>query len=434
MPKIETLKISDLTVDPANVRVRDERAKRTLAASLKRFGPARSIVVDKDGIVRAGNGTIEAAESIGLSEVVVVDVEPGQVVAVRRPDWSPSEATAYSIADNRTAELADWDNEALSKQLDALGGEGINLDDLGFSSDDFARLNFAFDGLESKNNTTDPGAQTDRASELQERWKVKSSQIWEIPSESVAGKSHRLLCGDSTKEDCVARVMDGSKAVLMNTDPPYGVNYAAIKNGIPGSGFEHIQSKQGDIKNDDLVDGAKLQEFLESMICAAVPHLIRNPAFYLWHPMLTQGTFFAAAAAAADILIHRQIVWVKPGFVLTRSGMYHWKHELCFYGWIRGEPCVWYGDKSQVSVWQVGRDEDSGLHHTQKPVELFSRPILNHSKRGEIVYEPFAGGGSQFVAAEQTGRLCYGIEIEPKYCAVVLERLAGMGLAPRCTQ
>lgn len=138
--------------------------------------------------------------------------------------------------------------------------------------------------------------------------------------------------------------------------------------------------------------------------------------------MLTQGTFFAAAAAAADILIHRQIIWKKPGFVLTRSGMYHWAHELCFFGWRRGHQPPWYGPKNQTSVWELGRDADAGQHPTQKPVALFLPPITNHTLEGEAVYEPFAGSGSQFIAAEQTSRRCVGLEIEPRYCQVVIDR------------
>jgi DNA modification methylase len=287
--------------------------------------------------------------------------------------------------------------------------------------------------IEPEEPPADPGAQIDKADELREAWQTERGQLWVVPSKSVPGKEHRLLCGDSTSEADVARLMGGEKAGLMNTDPPYGVDYAAVKNGIPRSGFKNIQKERGDIENDNLTDGPQLQAFLESAIRAAVPHLVENPAFYLWHPMLTQGTFFAAAAAAAaaDILIHRQIIWVKPHMVLTRSGMYHWKHELCFYGWIRGKKCAWLGDKSQTSVWEMGENTRDRNHPTQKPVELFTRPMKNHLEKGEIAYEPFSGSGSQFVAAEQLGRLCYGIEICEKYVAVALQRLADMGLEPR---
>ncbi len=257
------------------------------------------------------------------------------------------------------------------------------------------------------------------------------------PVEKLA--EHRILAGDCTSESVVARLMDGARAVLMNTDPPYGVNYgdiansrtraAAKKKGQPATDYE--SQPYDDIENDDL-DGAELQAFLEKAIKAALPALCENPAFYLWHPMLTQGAFFAAAAAAADILIHRQIIWAKPSLILGR-GDYHWKHELCFYGWIRGKRCAWLAGHDQTTVWEMGRENDK-VHPTQKPVELFTRPIQNHTHAGDVVYEPFSGSGSQFVAAEQTGRLCYGLDIIPKYVAVALERMAGMGLKPYLAQ
>jgi len=231
---------------------------------------------------------------------------------------------------------------------------------------------------------------------------------------------HRLLCGDSTKAEDVARLMGEETAVLMNTDAPYGIDYAALKNGIPRSGFKDIQARGGDIANDDLTCGPELQEFLERMIKAAIPHMVANPAFYFWHPMLTQGTFFAAAAA--DILIHRQIVWIKPHMVLTRSGMYHWQHELCFYGWIRGKPCLWRADKSQTSVWKCGEGQQDRVHPTQKPVELFARPINNHTREREVCYEPFSGSGSQLIAAEQLSRRCFAMELEPRYVDVAVQR------------
>lgn len=226
---------------------------------------------------------------------------------------------------------------------------------------------------------------------------------------------HRLLCGDSTKAEDVARLMDGEKAAVMNTDPPYGIDYTKAKAGM-------IAARWQPIENDDLTDGDALQAFLEAAIRTAVPHLNRDCAFYLWHPMLTQGTFFAAAAAAADILIHRQIIWVKPQLILTRSGMYHWKHELCFYGWVRGNPPPWYGEKNQTTIVEAGRDQDAGQHPTQKPVALFEFPLANHTRPGEVCYEPFAGSGSQVIAAERLGRRCFAMELSPAYCDVIVAR------------
>ncbi len=221
------------------------------------------------------------------------------------------------------------------------------------------------------------------------------------------------MCGDATSAADLKLLMGTAHAVLMNTDPPYGIDY--VKNGKSknqSKGFE-------DIANDNL-DGAGLQKFLEDCIKVAVPHLTKNAAFYLWHPMLTQGTFFAAAAAAADILISRQIIWVKPSMVFGR-GDYHWRHELCFYGWRRGHKPPFYGSRNQTTVWEAGRENEK-IHPTQKPVLLFETPILNHAKNGEVVYEPFAGSGSQFMAAEKHGRLCYGMELNPLYCDAIIQR------------
>lgn len=276
------------------------------------------------------------------------------------------------------------------------------------------------------------GAAINPTEELRRKWGTERGQLWLIAGGD--GREHRLLCGDSTSQEDVARLMGGIKARLLDTDAPYGIDYSKLKDGIPRPGFKDHQEQWGDIENDTITDGPALQAFLERMIRAALPHLELGTAFYFWHPMLTQGTFFAAAAAAADILIHRQIIWVKPGFVLTRSGMYHWKHELCFYGWIRGQKPAWYGDKGQTSVWTLGRDEDSGMHPTQKPVALWVPAIMNHTQPGDCIYEPFSGSGGQLIAAEQTGRVGHAMELEPKYVAVALERLSQRGLKPRLAE
>jgi DNA modification methylase len=224
---------------------------------------------------------------------------------------------------------------------------------------------------------------------------------------------HRVMCGDSISAADVARLMGDERAALLQTDPPYGIAYVANAKS-KGQAQAHT-----DIANDDL-DGEKLQAFLEACIRAALPHLNDNCAFYLWHPMLTQGTFFAAAAAAADILIHRQVIWVKPSMVFGR-GDYHWQHELCFYGWRRGNRPPFYGPRSQTTIWQVGR-ETSKEHPTAKPVDLWARPIENHTKVGEVMYEPFSGSGSQVIAAEQAGRRCFAMELAGIYVDVAVRR------------
>ena len=168
-----------------------------------------------------------------------------------------------------------------------------------------------------------------------------------------------------------------------------------------------------------------MQQFLESAFRNAKRILEPNAAWYLWHAQLTQGFFAAAAAAAAALLIHRQIIWAKPHFVFGR-GDYHWQHELCFYGWVKGHRPPFYGKRNQSTLWSLAEGggvirKDQG-HPTQKPVELFVRPLNNHTKPAEIAYEPFAGSGSQIVACEKTSRRCFAIEIEPRYVDVCVAR------------
>lgn len=395
--------LADLIPDPKNARKHTERNLSAITTALRKVGAGRSIVIDEAGVVLAGNATIQAAAKAGITKVRVVETDGREIVAVRRSGLSKRQKAELAVYDNRAAELAGGWDEAM---LTALAGDGLDLGDL-FSDRELGRLGLIAAqtaGRSSPNSVPD-----------ERRTSIRSGDLFALGQ-------HRILCGDSTSPEDVARVVGKDRPGLMNTDPPYGVDYAAVKNGIPRSGFRDIQSRGGDIANDDLTDGPALQAFLERMIRAAVPHLSDAPAFYLWHPMLTQGTFFAAAAAAADILIHRQVIWVKPHMVLTRSGQYHWRHELAFYGWIRGKPCPWLGDKSQTSVWEIGESQQGRQHPTQKPVELFVRPIRNHTQEGDAIYEPFSGSGSQIIAAEQTRRRCLALELEPRYVQVAIDR------------
>lgn len=211
--------------------------------------------------------------------------------------------------------------------------------------------------------------------------------------------------------------MGGETARLMATDPPYGVSYVEAKKGI--AGFK-MKSGTLDIANDDLV-GDRLRDFLVAVLKAALPHL-DAAAVYLWHAGLGASMPVIQAAALAELNLHRQIIWQKPGIVLTRSGMYHWAHEPCFFGWFAGKQPKWYGPMDQRTVWNVGHDSDRVGHPTQKPAALFFPPIHNHTLRGEIVFEPFSGSGTQLIAATRTGRRCRAIELEPKYVDIAVRR------------
>jgi DNA modification methylase len=405
------MKITDLKFDPKNANLGTERGRKALAASLKHFGAGRSILLDKKGRVIAGNKTLEQAIAAGHQDVVLVKTDGTKLVAVQRIDLDlkDSKAKGLAIADNRVGELdLQWD----PKVLKDIAGE-VDLSQF-WEEGELQQL-FG----ETPPPVEAPLAQMEHALKLQKKWNTKTGQLW------LAG-THRLLCGDSTKTEDVEHLWARAPkpmrlASMMCTDPPYGVAYG-VDSGADSA--QRFGSMEG-----DHADGPKLQRFLESVFQAAIPHLRPDAAWYLWHAQLTQG-FFAAAAAAAQLLVHRQIIWAKNHFILGH-GDYHWQHELCFYGWRQGHRAPWYGGRSQSTIWNIDRPAAATDHPTEKPAEIFARAMRNSSQQGEVCYEPFSGSGTQICAAEATARSCYAIEIEPKYVAVALERMSEMGLKPK---
>lgn len=387
---VEMIGIDRLVPYARNSRTHSDEQVAQIAASIREFGFTNPVLIDGDGGIIAGHGRVLGARKLGLAEVP----------CIRLAHLTEAQRRAYVIADNKLAENAGWDDEMLALELRDLQGMDFDLSLTGFEDDDIAALLAGLDA--TPEGETDADAVPDPQAEVV----TQPGDVW------VLGK-HRLMCGDSTDAGTVALLMNGEKAQLMQTDPPYGIAY--VENAkSKGQSVGHA-----DIENDDL-DGQKLQAFLEACIRAALPSLRADCAFYLWHPMLTQGTFFAAAAAAADILIHRQIIWQKPSMVFGR-GDYHWQHELCFYGWVRGNRPPFYGQRNQTTLWAIGR-ETSKDHPTAKPVDLWIPPIENHTKAGEIMYKPFSGSGSQIIAAEKTGRRCYAMELSPQYVDVAVRR------------
>ncbi len=407
--ELRRVKASTLIPNEANWRKHPQYQQEALKGVLQEVGFADALLVRElpDGKYQIIDGHLRA-ETVGDMEVPVLvldlnDDETGKLLATLDP----------------LAAMAQADNDKLVELLSS-----VKFEDAAVNAMLEALANGETAPMPPLHEVTDPGADIDRAAELQVKWQTERGQVWEIPSLNCKGKAHRLMCGDSTEPNDLSLLMAQTKAALFATDPPYGIDYDS-------AGLHRNETHYDAIQQDDLKDD-KYQAWLEMVFLAWSPFLRENAAWYLWHPMLTQGYFAAAAAAAAEVIISRQIIWVKPQFIFGR-GEYHWMHELCFYGWRQGHRPPFFGEHNQTTVWSMGYDgnRNNRDHPTQKPVGLWLTPMQNHTKQGEVCAEPFSGSGTQLVAAEQLGRVCYGMEIEPKYVAVALERIAKMGLEPR---
>jgi DNA modification methylase len=389
---VEIVSIDRLFPSPSNPRHNDD-AIQHVAASLRRFGFQQPIVAKPSGEVIAGNTRWKAARSLGITSLPVV--------------WfvgSDLDATAYQIADNRTHEFSEWSDAELAPLLEQLRKEDA-LEGVGFTDDDIDRLIAELD-----TETSDVGDD-----DLVVAPKAPISKLGDL---WVLGE-HRLLCGNSTVADDMARLMAGEHAVLLATDPPYLVDY---------KGGNHPQStvNKPDVKDkhwDDYVDPETSVAFFTDFLRIALAHCIERAPVYQWHATRRQA-LVEEAWKANGLLVHQTIIWAKSRGVLTHSH-YLWSHEPCFYGWREGfmpekdrRP-----DPSDRTVWNIDQQgQNDGIHPTQKPLEIFERPIVSHTRRGEIVLEPFSGSGSQIIAAQRHGRRCYAMELSPAFVDAALLR------------
>jgi site-specific DNA-methyltransferase (adenine-specific) len=365
-----------------NPRVNDA-AVDAVAASIRAFGVRQPLVVDEQDVIIVGHTRYKAALKLGMTEVPVH-------VAV---GLTPEQARAYRIADNQTATLSQWDDGKLVEELMALQTAGFDLDLTGFSAEDLSRL-LASGG-------TEPQADPDDVPEPPAEPETRPGDLW------LLGK-HRLLCGDATKTEDFARLMDNTAADLLLTDPPYGVNYVG-----------RTQAEMT-IANDDLADDNQYRSFLATAFRTTLDHVRPGGGFYVWHADV-RGLPVRLAAGDAGMQVRQCLVWVKQTMVLGRQD-YQWRHEPCLYGWRDGAAHTWLGDRSQTTVLEFDRPSRNGDHPTAKPVDLFRYLVANSCPPGGRILDPFGGSGTTLVAAELVGRIAYLMELDPAYVDVAVRR------------
>jgi DNA modification methylase len=369
-----------------NPRQNDNAVEQT-AAAINAFGFRVPILARSDGEIVDGHLRLKAARLLGMDTVPVLLAD----------DLSEDQVRAFRISVNKVADLATWDMDKLAAELDALRDDGFDLPVIGFSAQELNDL------IGTPNTGFDP----DEAPPVPVVPVSRLGDLW------ILGE-HRLLCGDSTKAEDVARLMDGRQAVLLSTDPPYGVSFAGAK-------YNPTAKAWAAIKNDEH-RGDDLSNWLASVWSAWLPYVADNFAFYCWTAAKTEQIAAAAAAAAAGIHVQSQIIWVKNVFALGQAD-YQWCHENCLYGFYQGKQHRWFGGRDKRTTWFVNRDASSSYRHpTQKPVEIFSIPIRHHTELGDVIAEPFVGSGSQIIAAEMASRACMAMELAPEYFDVSVLR------------
>ena len=362
-----------------NARTHSAEQIMKLRSSLREFGFINPIIIDKDYNIIAGHGRLMAAKDEGIREVPCVFVDY----------LTEAQKKAYILADNRMALDAGWDKELLKVEIEALQAEDFDLGLTGFDEKELASF------FDADNDVHEDDFDVD--AELEKPPVTKTGDVW------LLGR-HRLVCGDSTKEKTYTTLMKGEQANLVVTDPPYNVNY---------------QGTAGKIKNDNLQND-QFYTFLLSAFTCMEKAMAKDASIYVFHAD-TEGLNFRKAFDAARFYLSGTCIWKKQSLVLGRSP-YQWQHEPCLYGWKKNGKHQWYSDRKQTTIWEFDNPQKNRDHPTMKPVPLIAYPIKNSSMTNCIVLDPFGGSGSTLIACEQTGRICRTIELDEKYCDVIVKR------------
>lgn len=383
--KVERRKVSELVPYARNARTHTPEQVSQIAASIKEWGWTVPVLVDEKGGIIAGHGRVLAAQKLGIADV------PAMTAA----GWTEAQKRAYVLADNKLALNAGWDTDLLKVELTELADLDFDMPLIGFNDDELAALL-----ADKTDGLTDP----DEVPEPPVNPVTVEGDVW------LLGK-HRIICGDSTKADDVAKALNGVEPHLMVTDPPYGVeydpdwrNHAHRSDGTPIGA-----SAKGTVRNDDKADWREAWA------------LFPGDVAYVWHADQHAKTV-VESLEAADFKIRTQIIWAKQQFAIGR-GDYHHQHEPCWYAVKKGKAGHYVGGRKQSTLWEIDKPQKSETGHgTQKPVECMKRPIENNSSPGQAVYEPFSGSGTTIIAGEMTGRSVHAIELNPAYVDVAVKR------------
>ena len=369
--EIRTLQISQIKPYPNNPRKNDE-AVETVMESIKQCGYCQPILVDEDMVILAGHTRFKAIKRLGWEECPVV-VRAGMTEEQKRK---------YRLLDNKTNEIAQWDNDLLMEELEGLDFEGF---DFGF---DFGK------------DDTGDAVEDDFDCEIPVEANAKPGDIYQL------GR-HRLMCGDSTSAEDVAKLTGGVLMDMLLTDPPYGVDYVGkTKDALK-------------IENDAQTD-EELKTFLTEAFMAADAVMKPGAVFYIWHADSKAG-IFRMACQMTGWEVRQVLIWVKNSMVLGRQD-YQWKHEPCLYGWKEGAGHLWASDRKQTTILEFDRPTRNKEHPTMKPIPLFDYQIKNNTKGGDTVLDLFGGSGTTIMACEQNGRIGYVMEYDPKYVDVIINR------------
>lgn len=381
-----------LQLDPNNANKGTDRGRALVESSLAECGAGRSVVADAAGTVLCGNKTLEAARKLGLP-VRVIETAGGELVVVKRTDLKlgvDERARRLAYLDNRAGEVGlEWDLSQILADLES----GFDFSASGFEERELAAL---LARLETSAGLCDP----DDVPDLPEEPTTKPGDVW------ILGR-HRFECGDSTSPADVDNLLGETKPFIMVTDPPYGVAYDPMWRNQA----KLARTKRtGQVLNDDRADWTEAYKLFPGDVC------------YVWHAGLFAGEV-GENLKEAGFEVRAQIIWRKSRFAISR-GHYHWQHEPCWYAVRAGSSAKWNGDRTQTTIWDIGRDTDSEetFHGTQKPVEAMLRPIRNHGGPDDSIYDPFLGSGTTLIAAEMLGRRCLGLELDPRYCDLIAER------------